>query len=251
MAQAHLRLDDVRVAFGALRAVDGVSLAIARGERRAIIGPNGAGKTTLFNAIAGEQRVTGGRVWLEDDDVTRLGTARRARRGLARTFQITTLFGGLAVEENLRMAVRGRSRRKLSIFGDGASTREEHEAIERALAASGLSDRRSALVRELSHGEQRQLELQMALASDPQVLLLDEPAAGLSPAERVSMARIIRELPRGLTLVLIEHDMDLALGLVDRVTCLYNGQVLCEGAPDEIRTNAQVQEVYLGKPRDA
>jgi len=184
-------------------------------------------------------------------DVTRLNTARRARRGLARTFQINTLFGGLSVEENLRMAVRGRSRRKLSLFGDGAASREEREAIERGLAAGGLSERRATLVRELSHGEQRQLELQMALASDPQVLLLDEPAAGLSPAERVSMAHIIRELPRRLTLVLIEHDMDLALGLVDRVTCLYNGQVLCEGTPGEIRANVQVQEVYLGKARDA
>jgi len=246
-----LRLEDVRVAFGALKAVDGVSLAVAQGERRAIIGPNGAGKTTLFNAIAGEQRVTGGRVWLEGEDVTRLNTARRARRGLARTFQITTLFGGLSVEEHLLMAVRGLSRRKLSLFGDGAPSREEREAIERGLAAGGLSQRRAALVRELSHGEQRQLELQMALASDPQVLLLDEPAAGLSPAERVSMAHIIRELPRRLTLVLIEHDMDLALGLVDRVTCLYNGQVLCEGTPGEIRANVQVQEVYLGKARDA
>jgi branched-chain amino acid transport system ATP-binding protein len=251
VAQAQLRLEEVRVSFGALKAVDGVSLAIERGERRAIIGPNGAGKTTLFNAIAGEQRVSGGRVWLEGDDVTRLGTARRARRGVARTFQITTLFGGLAVEENLRMAVRGASRRKLSLFADGAPTPRESEVIERGLAASGLSHRRTTRVRELSHGEQRQLELQMALASSPRVLLLDEPAAGLSPAERGSMARIIRELPRSLTLILIEHDMDLALGLVDRVTCLYNGQVLCEGTPEAIRTNAQVQDVYLGKPRDA
>ena len=246
-----LELEDVRVAFGALRAVDGVSLAVAAGERRAIIGPNGAGKTTLFNAIAGEQRVTSGRIRLEGRDVTRLGTARRARRGLARTFQITTLFGGLSVEENLRMALRGRSRRKLSLFGSGAATSDESAAVQRALDASGLAAKRAALVRELSHGEQRQLELQIALASNPRVLLLDEPAAGLSPAERVLMAHIIRELPRDLTLVLIEHDMDLALGLVDRVTCLYNGQVLCDASPYEIRRDARVQEVYLGKPRDA
>lgn len=251
MGEALLRLDDVRVAFGALRAVDGVSLSVGRGERRAIIGPNGAGKTTLFNAIAGEQRVTSGAVWLDGHEVTRLDTARRARRGLARTFQITTLFGGISVEDNLRLAVRGRSRRKLSLFGDGDSTPEEAHAVAAGLAASGLEARRAAPVRELSHGEQRQLELQLALASRPSLLLLDEPAAGLSPAERVSMARIIEALPRTLTLVLIEHDMDLALGLVDRVTCLHYGQVLTEGDPASIRANPQVQEVYLGKPRDA
>jgi branched-chain amino acid transport system ATP-binding protein len=251
LGEALLRLTDVRVAFGALAAVDGVSLEVARGERRAIIGPNGAGKTTLFNSIAGEQRVTSGSVWLDGSDVTRLGTARRARRGVGRTFQITTLFGGISVEENLSLAVRGRSRRKLSFFGDGGCTPEEADAVSAGLAASGLETRRATPVRELSHGEQRQLELQLALASRPSLLLLDEPAAGLSPAERVSMARIIEGLPRTLTLVLIEHDMDLALGLVDRVTCLHYGQVLTEGDPAAIRANPQVQEVYLGKPRDA
>ena len=251
MGEALLRLSDMRVAFGALAAVDGVSLEVARGERRAIIGPNGAGKTTLFNSIAGEQRVTSGSVWFDGSDVTRLATARRARRGVGRTFQITTLFGHLTVEENLRLAARGRSPRKLSLFGSGECTAAESQAVESGLAASGLLPRRGTPVHELSHGEQRQLELQLALASQPSLLLLDEPAAGLSPAERVSMARIIEALPRTLTLVLIEHDMDLALGLVDRVTCLHYGQVLTEGAPDEIRANPQVQEVYLGKPRDA
>ncbi|HET9652737.1 MAG TPA: ATP-binding cassette domain-containing protein, partial [Usitatibacter sp.] len=202
-------------------------------------------------AIAGEQRVTAGKVLLAGRDVTRLDTARRARQGLARTFQITTLFAGLTVGENLELAVRGRSRRKLSLLGAGRCTREESEKIEQGLAASGLAARRATPVRELSHGEQRQLELQLALACEPRLLLLDEPAAGLSPAERVTMARLIRELPRALTLVLIEHDMDLALGLVDRVTCLYNGQVLCDGDPESIRSDARVQEVYLGKPRDA
>ena len=246
-----LRLEGVRVAFGALRAVDGVSLDVPRGERRAIIGPNGAGKTTLFNAIAGEQRVTSGSVFLEGRDVTRLGTQRRANRGIGRTFQITTLFAGLTVAQNLGLAVRGGSRRKLSLFGAGALTAEEARAVEERLASSALAARRDVLVRELSHGEQRQLELQMALAAYPRLLLLDEPAAGLSHAERVTMASIIRALPRDLTLVLIEHDMDLALGLVDRVTCLHNGQVLVEGDPAAIRADARVQEVYLGSPRDA
>ena len=251
MGEALLRLSDVRVAFGALAAVDGVSLEVARGERRAIIGPNGAGKTTLFNSIAGEQRVTSGSIWFDGADVTRLGTARRSRRGVGRTFQITTLFGRLTVEENLRLAARGRSRRKLSFFGSGECTAAEAQAVESGLAASGLLARRGTQVHELSHGEQRQLELQLALASEPTLLLLDEPAAGLSPAERVTMAGIIRGLPRTLTLVLIEHDMDLALALVDRVTCVDHGKVLTEGDPAAIRSNPQVQEVYLGKPRDA
>ncbi|MDB5902325.1 MAG: hypothetical protein JWM26_1203 [Betaproteobacteria bacterium] len=246
-----LRLTSVSVAFGALRAVDGVSLAVAPGERRAIIGPNGAGKTTLFNAIAGEAAVTGGAVSFGDKDVTRLSAHRRAQLGIGRTFQITNLFGGLTVEENLRLAVRGLTRRKFAILSNGTPRGAEALAVESALDHSGMIARRSVLTRTLSYGEQRQLELAMALAARPKLLLLDEPAAGLSAAERTRMAEVISALPRDLTLVLIEHDMDLALKLVDSVTCLHFGRVLVEGNPDAIRGNAQVQEVYLGTPRHA
>ena len=251
MGEPLLQLERVSVAFGALRAVDGVTLEVRAGERRAIIGPNGAGKTTLFNAIAGELRASGGAVRFDGRDITRLRTHRRAALGIGRTFQITTLFGGLPVEENLRLALRGLGSRKFSLFGSAASDAGEAEALEQALAGCELTARRGTLTRTLSYGEQRQLELALALVGRPRMLLLDEPAAGLSPAERVHMAGVIRGLPRTLTVVLIEHDMDLALGLVDNVTCLHNGQVLVEGTPDAIRANESVQEIYLGKPRHA
>ncbi len=248
---ALLELDRVGVHFGGLRAVDGVSLAVDAGKRRAIIGPNGAGKTTLFNAITGELRLSAGVVRFEGRDISRRRPDQRAALGLSRTFQITNLFPGLPVEENVKLAVRALSRRKFSLFGRGAVHADERDRVDDTLEGSGLASRRSHLVRNLSYGEQRQLELAMALTGRPKLLLLDEPAAGLSPAERVSIARIINALPRELTLVLIEHDIDLALGLVDFVTCMCDGQVLVEGTPDEIRANAKVQEVYLGKPHDA
>jgi branched-chain amino acid transport system ATP-binding protein len=251
VAEPLLELRDVVVAFGALRAVDGVSLSVAAGERRAIIGPNGAGKTTLFNAIAGELPVTSGAVRLAGRDVTRLRTHRRAALGVGRTFQITTLFPGLAVEDNVRLAVRGLSRRKFAFFAAGDRDAEENRRVESVLERSRLARSRARLTRTLSYGEQRELELALALAGEPRLLLLDEPAAGLSPAERATMAGLIRALPRDLTLVLIEHDMDLALGLVDHVTCLHYGQVLAEGRPDAIRANQTVQEVYLGRRRHA
>ena len=247
MAAPLLELAGVSVTFGALRAVDNVSLAVPAGQRRAIIGPNGAGKTTLFNAIAGEIPPSSGAVSFAGADVTRRRTHQRAALGMARTFQITNLFGALTVEENLRLALRGLSRRKFSLFGEGMPAGEERAALDAALEHAGMAPRRDTPTKSLSYGEQRQLELALALCTQPRLLLLDEPAAGLSPAERVRMAEIIRALPKALTLVLIEHDMDLALGLVDYVTCLHFGQVLVEGTPQAIRGNERVQEVYLGK----
>jgi len=251
MSDALLRLDAVSVTFDALRAVDRVSLSVPGGQRRAIIGPNGAGKTTLFNAIAGEVRISSGEVWFAGANINRRRPHQRAALGMGRTFQITNLFGGLSVEENIRLAVRGLSARKFSFFGNELPVGAEREAVEGALQGAGMAGRRGVLTKTLSYGEQRQLELAMALATKPRLLLLDEPAAGLSPAERVTMAGIIRALPRDLTLVLIEHDMELALGLADFVTCLHFGQVLIEGSPASIRENEQVQEVYLGKPHYA
>lgn len=249
MAQAPLvELQSVAVTFGALRAVDDVSLAVAAGERRAIIGPNGAGKTTLFNALAGMIPASAGRMWLRGEDITRLRPDRRAALGIGRTFQITNLFAALTVEENFHLGALGLLPRKFSLLGSGRPTGSEAEAIEGGLRDSGLLGKRGHLVRNLSYGEQRQLELALALVSKPRVLLLDEPAAGLSPAERVKMAQIIRGLPPDVTLILIEHDMELALGLVDSVTCLHFGRVLCEGPPDAIRSDARVQEIYLGTP---
>jgi branched-chain amino acid transport system ATP-binding protein len=224
---------------------------VREGERRAIIGPNGAGKTTLFNAIAGEVPVSRGSVRFAGRDVTRLRTHRRAALGIGRTYQITNLFPGLTVEENVRLAVQSLDRRKFSMLGSAMPKGAEAERVDETLMTSGLAARRRDPTRTLSYGEQRQLEFALALASKPALLLLDEPAAGLSAAERLVMAATISALPRTLTLVLIEHDIELALSLVDHVTCMHNGTVLVEGSPDAIRANERVQQVYLGKPHDA
>jgi branched-chain amino acid transport system ATP-binding protein len=246
-----LELRDVTVAFDALRAVDGVSLAVPAGQRRAIIGPNGAGKTTLFNAITGMVLPTAGQITFAGCDMTHMPPHRRARLGISRTFQITNLFPTLSVEDNIVLALRGGSRRKFSLFGASARDRQEEARLSEALAAARLHGHAGIAVRELSYGEQRQLELAMAIVTSPQLVLLDEPAAGLSPAERRIVADVIRALPRTLTIVLIEHDMDLALGLADHVTCLHEGRVLIEADPDAIRRDARVQEVYLGRPHHA
>jgi branched-chain amino acid transport system ATP-binding protein len=246
-----LTLHEVVVAFGALRAVDGVSLSVPRGQRRAIIGPNGAGKTTLFNAIAGALLPTSGRIAFDGHDITRFAPHRRARLGLSRTFQITNLFPTLSVRDNMVLALRGRGLRKFSLFGRPDTDAVEAAAIEAALGAARIAARAEVLVKQLSYGEQRQLEIALALVSSPRLLLLDEPAAGLSPTERTMLAEIIRALDSGITVVLIEHDMDLALGLVDWVTCMVDGRILVEQPPAEIRRNRQVQDVYLGRPRHA
>ena len=246
-----LHLEGVGVHFGALKAVDDATLSVASGERVAILGPNGAGKTTLFNAITGLLPANRGVVRFEGHDITRASPESRAARGIARTFQITNLFFGLSVEENLLLATRGLSPTKFAVWRSDRAAGEERIVVDAALSKCHLESRRDVLVKEISYGEQRQLELAMSLTSSPKLLLLDEPAAGLSPAERVVMAHVIRSLPGELALVLIEHDIDLALGLVDRVICMFQGKVLVEGKPDEIRRDPRVQEIYLGKPRNA
>jgi branched-chain amino acid transport system ATP-binding protein len=249
VADDILCFNNVVVTFGALRAVEGVTLSVPRGERRAIIGPNGAGKTTLFNAATGILRPTAGSIVFDGKDITRLPPYRRARLGISRTFQITNLFPTLPVVDNMALAMRGLTARKFALFDQPAPDAKEAGQIERTLGAVRLSDRALAVVRELSYGEQRQLEIALALVGEPRMLLLDEPAAGLSPAERTMVGDIIRALPRELTVLLIEHDMDLALGLVDRVTCMHEGRIIAEEMPDAIRGHTLVQEVYLGKPR--
>jgi branched-chain amino acid transport system ATP-binding protein len=249
LSQTILQLDHVGVRFDALRAVDDVSLDVKRGERRAVIGPNGAGKTTLFNAITGVVPPSSGRVTFEGRDITRAPPHRRAAWGISRTFQITNLFPSLTVRQNMELAIRGLTPRKFSFFGSPSATDEERGQADGVLAVSRLASRSDSAVNELSYGEQRQLEIAMALAPNPRLLLLDEPAAGLSPAERVIVANIIRAMPRDITIVLIEHDMDLVLSLVDWVTCLNNGQFLADGTPADIRKNADIQNVYLGKAR--
>jgi branched-chain amino acid transport system ATP-binding protein len=251
VSEPILTLTDVVVAFHALRAVDGINLTVPRGQRRAIIGPNGAGKTTLFNAIAGVVPPTNGRISFNGHNITRLPPHRRAQLGISRTFQITNLFPTLSVQDNMILALRGLSSRKFSLFGLPDTDSAEAARITAALGAARIAARAGVTVKELSYGEQRQLEIALSLVTTPTLLLLDEPAAGLSPSERSMVADIIRSLDRNITVVLIEHDMDLALGLVDFVTCMFEGRILVEEPPEGIRRNAKVQEVYLGKPRHA
>ena len=241
-----LTLENVSKAFGGLRAVDQVNLHVPVGDRRAIIGPNGAGKTTVFNLISGELPVTEGRILLFDHDVTKMPPHRRVGLRLGRTYQITNVFQGLSVEENVLLAAQGLSSTKFAAHRSLPDKGPIRETVTSALKSTGLIDKAPLPANKLSYGEQRQLELALALATDPRVLMLDEPAAGLSAVERTRIATLIRSLPNTLTIILIEHDMDLALGLVDMVTCLHFGKVIAEGNPDSIRANAMVQEIYLG-----
>jgi len=232
--------------FGGLTALDRVSLAVAPGERLAIIGPNGAGKTTLFNIITGIYRPSEGRIRLLGQDVTRLPTPRRAQLGLARTFQITTLFPRLTVLESVLLAVQGLDPARFTILRSRDSYGHLRERAESLLADWGLADRAGQVTRRLSYGEQRQVELVLALAGAPKVLLLDEPTAGLSPAETASVVEMIRRFSRDTTILLIEHDMDVALDLVDRVLVLFQGRVLAEGSKDKIKSDREVAAIYLG-----
>jgi branched-chain amino acid transport system ATP-binding protein len=246
LAPAALELEGVTRAFGGLVAVADVTLRVPQRERRAIIGPNGAGKTTLFRLISGEMAVTRGRIKLFGDDVTGLPAHQRVGRGLGRTYQVTNVFPNLSVEDNVVLAAMGLSKTKFQPLLPVPRRGSQGERVREVLEQVGLRDRARDAVARLSHGEQRQLELALALVSRPRVLLLDEPAAGLSSAERARMAELVRGLPAELTLVIIEHDMDLVMNLVDRVSCLHNGRIVAEETPATIRQNKIVQEIYLG-----
>ena len=244
-AEPILRLRGVGRRFGGVLAVADVDLEIRPGERRAILGPNGAGKTTLFNLISGEFPPTTGTVELFGRDVTGLPARKRARMGLSRTFQTSRLFLGLTVEDNLYLAVLGVGEGHLRLVPskkDG-EMRDKGRAMAEAV---GLTDRLDTLVSELSHGEQRQLEVGMARSTDPKLMMLDEPAAGLSRAERVELTELLLGLDRSITLILIEHDMDVALRVAEWVTMMHDGRVIVEGTPDEIRGNQTVHDLYLG-----
>jgi len=246
---AVLQVDRVSRRFGGLLALDGVSLAVGGGDRLAVIGPNGAGKTTLFRLIAGELRPTTGAVRLFGRDVTRAPAHRRARMGLSRTFQVSNLFANLTVEENVRLAAFGRDRRRWRFWWPLSRRDEQARRAGEVLARAGLDRRRGARVAELSHGEQRQLEIAMALATGPELLLLDEPAAGLSAAERPVLGELLRSLPDDLAVLLIEHDVRLALALCQRVLCLDRGRPVATGTPDELRADERVHAAFLGQRR--
>ncbi len=244
-AAPALLLQGVGRRFGALQAVRDVHMQVATGERRAIIGPNGAGKTTLFNVVTGDYPPNTGAVKLFGVDVTHLPPHRRSRLGLARTYQTSMLFTGLSVADALFLAARGAHGGRYSFIRPGRKDTGRAMANEVAQTVR-LGEVVNLTARELSHGQQRQLELGMALAGSPRLLMLDEPAAGLSPGERTEFMALLTSLPRTITIILVDHDMDVALPAADRVTVMHNGAVIAEGTPDEIQSNGTVQDVYLG-----
>jgi branched-chain amino acid transport system ATP-binding protein len=223
-----------------------VDLAVQQGERRAIIGPNGAGKTTLFNLIAGELQVSSGAIHLFDQDITGLPPHRRAALGLARTFQISNLFPSLTALENSLLAVQGLERAKFSMLRPLERFPQLRERALATLGTVGLEGRAATTVRNLSHGEQRQLEIGLALAGQPRVLLLDEPTAGLSPGESQLMAGLLQHLDPAMTVLIIEHDMDIALEIAGRVTVLHYGRVIADGSREDVKADPLVREIYLG-----
>jgi branched-chain amino acid transport system ATP-binding protein len=241
-----LQLDGVSKSFGGLQAVVRVTLAVRPGERRALIGPNGAGKTTLFNLIAGALPVSSGTITLFGRDVTGTPAHRRASQGLARTFQITNIFPDLTVLENCLLAVQALTPARFAMLRPVGAFPELHERARTTLEAVGLGALSDAQVRNLSHGEQRQLEVALALAGRPRLLLLDEPTAGLSPAESRLMAAMLRTLDPAITVLMIEHDMDIALELSEMVTVLHYGQIIADGRRDDVKADPQVREIYLG-----
>jgi branched-chain amino acid transport system ATP-binding protein len=241
---AALRIESLSKSFGGLPAISDVSFEVAAGERRLIIGPNGAGKTTLFNLITGDLRADAGRIVLFDENVTRHATHRRVHRGLARTYQIITLFAKDSLEHNIALSLLGLSRERWHTFGRIPS--DIYQRAGEVLRRVGLEHLAGRPVSEVAYGDKRRVEIAMALAQRPRLLLLDEPLAGLSREERVAVKALVNEVPREVTVVMIEHDMDVALDMAERITVLHYGRVIVEGTRAEVVADPKTREVYLG-----
>ena len=231
--------------FGGLTAVRGVSIALARGEVHAVLGPNGAGKSTLINLLSGDLPVSSGTITYHGRDVTRLSPDRRSRLGIGRSYQKTNVFPAFSAFENCRLAAQSRTPRAVHVFEDAWAMRAPREAAERALEAAGLADRAGDVASALSHGEQRQLEIAMVLATSPEVLLLDEPLAGMGAEEAVRMVELLKRLAPDHATLLVEHDMDAVFALADAITVMVNGEVLESGLPEAIRASPAVRQAYL------
>ena len=245
-----LEVHAVSKRFGGVQAVSDISFRVAPGERRLIIGPNGAGKTTFFNMLAGAITVSSGTIHLFGRDITRLAAHQRARMGLARTFQITNLFPRLSVRDNLLLALQAAEATAFSIGRPRSANRAMHLRAAHLLEEWQLAGIAERHAREISYGEKRQVDLLLAMAVQPRILLLDEPLAGLSAAEAVRIVGMVRSLPRDITILMIEHDMDVAFDLVDRIAVLHQGRLIAEGNGDEIRGHPKVSEIYLGVDED-
>ena len=251
MAEPLLRIDEVSKHFGGVVAVDTVTLSVRAGEIHALIGPNGAGKTTLVHLLSGALAPDTGRVFFGGSDVTARPFHERVALGLARSYQVTSLFRRFSALDNVALAVQARSGSSLAFWSPLATERALFEEARAVLAEIGLAGRESMLAGHLAHGEQRSLEVGLALATRPKLLLLDEPMAGMGPEESERMIALIDGLKARITVLLIEHDMDAVFRLADRISVLVNGRVIATGQPDEIRGNAEVKRAYLGEEQQA
>jgi branched-chain amino acid transport system ATP-binding protein len=241
-----LRVEGLSKRFGGVYSLEDVSFSVSGGERLAIIGPNGAGKTTLFNALAGQLSATRGRVYLFGQEITNIAPNRRARLGMARSFQISNLFFNLTVLDNTLLAIQGRRARSFQMFRSIETYGDMFAKAKKLLSTTDLWEKKDILVRNMSHGEQRNLEIVLSLASEPKVLLLDEPTAGLTEAESANIFKLVSGLGSDTTVLFVAHDMDLVLNVADRIIVLHYGHTIAEGTPEEIQTNPKVKEVYMG-----
>jgi branched-chain amino acid transport system ATP-binding protein len=239
-----LRTEALTMRFGGLAAVNRVSIQIPRGEIRAVIGPNGAGKSTFFNCLTGVLAPTSGQIVFDGEDITGLPPHRISQKGIARSYQITNILPGATVLENIRIAAQSRHH-SWSLLRHHRSYHDLADRARSVLGSVGLADKEAELAAELSHGEQRNLEIGIALATEPKLLCLDEPTAGMSVTETHATVELIRRISSDLTILIVEHDMEVVMGLARTITVLHYGEVLAEGTPAEIQANARVQEVYL------
>ena len=247
MAEPLLRVQNLVRRFGGITATDDLSLDIAKGELHAIIGPNGAGKTTLITQLTGQLQPNSGTIHFGGQDITRLPAYRRSALGLARSFQITSLLKDFTAADNVALAAQAHDGHSFYFWGNARKEKHLREAAHAALARVGLEARADVVVSRLSHGEQRQLELAVALATKPQLLLLDEPMAGLGVSESARMVELLKELRREVTIILVEHDMEAVFALADRISVLVYGKVIACDVPDAIRVNEEVKRAYLGE----
>ncbi len=247
MPEPLLEIDGLTKRFGGVVASDAIALAVPQGELHAVIGPNGAGKTTLIGQLAGEIAPDAGRIRFAGRDITGLPTFQRSRLGLARSFQITSLFLDFTALDNAALAVQAHAGHSFRFWRNARAEPELRTPARKALARVGLEGRADTVVASMSHGEHRQLEIAMALATRPRMLLLDEPMAGMGPEESARMVEMLRELKRELTILLVEHDMEAVFALADRITVLVYGRVIASGAPEAIRASAEVRQAYLGE----
>ena len=241
-----LRVENVFKDFGGVQAVQGVSFNVEAGQRLAIIGPNGAGKTTLFNILNGQLSPTTGQVYLFGQDITRKSTHRRAHLGMARSFQVSSVFLGLTVLDNALLATQGTRPSRFQMFRPMTAYKDVYADVERLLEPWGLWEHRNSVVNDLAYGDQRKLEIALSLASNPRFLLLDEPSTGLTAAESAYIGSMIQALGSDITVLLVAHDIDLIFGVAERIIVLHYGQVIADGMPRDIGSNPKVREIYMG-----